>query len=142
MTDVVNTKEFHAHMTARNNTRNQLRQRVAKLEERLDAMNVAYGVACSPNGQSYFSNTGITDRDNQHSHLGMGTKEFIPVDDDGVWNVSVTTMNLLYAMFLWANKNGIDHEDDWENHLKLMRNHLDMAHIIEREADALGASDD
>jgi hypothetical protein len=130
MTDVVNTKEYHAHMRVRNNTRNQLRQRVAKLEERLDAMNVAYGVACSP---TYFSNKGISDRDNQHLHLGMGTKEFIPVDDDGVWNVSVTTMNLLYAMFLWANKNGIDHEDDWENHLKLMRKHLDNVH---------GASDD
>ena len=139
MTDVVNTKEYHAHMKVNCYLRNQLRERVTKLEERLDSMNVALGVACSP---AYFSNTGISDRDNQHSHLGMGTKEFIPVDDDGVWNVSVTTMNLLYAMFLWANKNGIDHEDDWENHLKLMRNHLDMAHIVERETDALGASDD
>ena len=128
MTDVVNTKEYHAHMKVNCYLRNQLRQRVTKLEERLDSMNVAFGVACSP---AYFSNTGISDDPN-----------YIPVDDDGVWNVSSTTMNLLYAMYQWADKNDINNEDDWENHLKLMRNHLDMAHIIEREADALGASDD
>jgi len=114
MTDVIDTKEYHAHMRVRNNTRNQLRQRVAKLEERLDAMNVAYGVASNP---TYFSNKGISDDPN-----------YIPVDDDGVWNVSTTTMNLLYAMYRWADKNDIDHEDDWENHLKLMRNHLDNMH--------------
>ena len=125
MTDVVNTKEYNAHMTARDNTRNHLRKRVAKLEERLDAMNVAYGVACSP---TYFSSKGITDGYNL-----VYDENFIPVDDDGVWNVSTTTMNLLYAMFLWANKNDIDTEDDWENHLKLMRKHLDNMH---------GASDD
>ena len=51
-------------------------------------------------------------------------EDFIPVDDDGVWKVSATTMNLLYAMFLWSGKNGIDNEDDWEDHLKLMREHL------------------
>ena len=50
--------------------------------------------------------------------------DYIPVDDDGVWKVSSTTMNLLYAMYLWADKNGIDNEDDWEDHLKLMREHL------------------
>ena len=45
--------------------------------------------------------------------------DYIPVDDDGVWKVSVTTMNLLYAMYLWADEHGIDNEDDWENHLEL-----------------------
>lgn len=45
--------------------------------------------------------------------------DYIPVDDDGVWEVSSTTMNLLYAMYLWANEHGIDNEDDWENHLEL-----------------------
>ena len=45
--------------------------------------------------------------------------DYIPVDDDGVWKVSSTTMNLLYAMYLWANEHGIDNEDDWENHLEL-----------------------
>ena len=60
---------------------------------------------------------GITDRE-----------AYIPVDDDGVWKVSVTTMNLLYAMYLWADKNGIDNEDDWEDHLKLMRGHLDKCY--------------
>tara|TARA_R110002110_G_scaffold403809_1_gene621744 strand:- start:212 stop:592 length:381 start_codon:yes stop_codon:yes gene_type:complete len=124
MTDVVNTKEYHAHMKVNCYLRNQLRERVTKLEERLDSMNVAFGVACNP---TYFSNTRISDDPN-----------YIPVDDDGVWNVSSTTMNLLYAMYQWADKNGINHEDDWENHLKIMRNHLDMAHIVERETDALG----
>ena len=114
MTDVISTKEFNNYCRLINNQRSQLKERVTKLEGRLDSMNTTFGVA-----------TGITDRDNQHRHLGMGTKEFIPVDGDGVWNVSVTTMNLLYAMFLWANKNGIDHEDDWKNHLELMRKHLD-----------------
>ena len=45
--------------------------------------------------------------------------DYIPVDDDGVWKVSSTTMNLLYAMYLWADEHGIDNEDDWENHLEL-----------------------
>ena len=52
-------------------------------------------------------------------------EDYIPVDDDGVWLTSATTMNLLYAMYVWADKNGIDNEDDWEDHLELMREHLD-----------------
>ena len=60
---------------------------------------------------------GITDRE-----------AYIPVDDDGVWKVSVTTMNLLYAMYLWADKNGIDNEDDWEDHLELMREQIDKCY--------------
>ena len=52
---------------------------------------------------------GITDSD-----------AYIPVDDDGVWKVSVTTMNMLYSMFVWANKHNIDNEDDWEGYLMKM----------------------
>ena len=53
------------------------------------------------------NNPGITDN-----------QDFIPVDDDGIWQVTGTTMNLLYAMFQWANEHSIDNEDDWEDHLK------------------------
>ena len=52
-------------------------------------------------------NKGITDN-----------PDFIPVDDNNVWQVTGTTMNLLYSMYLWANKHNIDNEDDWEDHLK------------------------
>ena len=48
-------------------------------------------------------------------------ENYIPVDDDGVWHVSTTTMNLLYAMFLWADKNGIDTEDDWDAFVKSLK---------------------
>ena len=65
-------------------------------------------------------------KDGRKTRKGITDREgYIPVDDDGVWTVSVTTMNLLYAMYLWADKSGIDNEDDWENHLQLMREHLD-----------------
>ena len=65
-------------------------------------------------------------KDGRKTRKGITDREgYIPVDDDGVWTVSVTTMNLLYSMYLWANEHGIDNEDDWENHLQLMREHLD-----------------
>ena len=44
--------------------------------------------------------------------------DFIPVDDDGVWKVSSTTMNLLYAMHLWAQEYRINNEDDWDQWIK------------------------
>jgi hypothetical protein len=66
--------------------------------------------------------TGITDNT---AFRRPNHEDYIPVDDDGVWQTSATTMNLLYAMYVWANKNGIDNEDDWGDHLKLMREHLD-----------------
>jgi len=47
---------------------------------------------------------GITDNEN-----------FIPVNGDGVWVTSATQMNLLYAMSIWASKNGIINQDDWED---------------------------
>ena len=69
--------------------------------------------------------TGITDNT---AFRRPNHEDYIPVDDDGVWQTSATTMNLLYAMYLWADKNGIDNEDDWEDHLERMREHLDSLH--------------
>jgi len=105
MTDVITSEEFYDSDQWHRHQRNLLRKRMRKLEERLDAMEIK----------------GITDTTvfRRPNH-----EDFIPVDDDGVWKVSATTMNLLYAMFLWSGKNGIDNEDDWEDHLKLMREHL------------------
>ena len=69
--------------------------------------------------------TGITDNT---AFRRPNHEDYIPVDDDGVCLTSATTMNLLYAMYLWADKNGIDNEDDWEDHLERMREHLDSLH--------------
>ena len=44
--------------------------------------------------------------------------DYIPVDLDGVWQVSSTTMNLLYAMYLWAQEYRINNEDDWDQWIK------------------------
>ncbi len=52
--------------------------------------------------------------------------DYIPVDDDGVWKVSVTTMNLLYAMYLWARHNNIDNEDDFEEYQEELKLWLDI----------------
>ena len=106
MTDVITSEEFHDSDQWHRHQRNLLRRRVVKFEQRLDEV-IARLDAMQGNRK------GITDN-----------PDYIPVDDDGVWKVSSTTMNLLYAMYLWADKNGIDNEDDWENHLKLMREHL------------------
>ena len=73
---------------------NLMHKRIIILEERLNAIQD--------------NRKGITDN-----------PDYIPVDLDGVWQVSSTTMNLLYAMYLWADEHGIDNEDDWENHLEL-----------------------
>ena len=69
--------------------------------------------------------TGITDNT---AFRRPNHEDYIPVDDDGVWQTSATTMNLLYAMYVWANKNGIDNEDDWGDHLKLMREQIDKCY--------------
>lgn len=115
MTDVITSEEFYDSDQWNRHQRNLLRRRVVKLEQRLDEV-IARLDAMQGNRK------GITDNDD----LGFKSCDpyNIPVDDDGVWQVSSTTMNLLYAMYLWAEKNGIDNEDDWENHLKLMREHL------------------
>ena len=55
----------------------------------------------------------------QGDHKGItDNPDYIPVDLDGVWKVSSTTMNLLYAMHLWAQEYRIDNEDDWDQWIK------------------------
>ena len=114
MTDVITSEEFYDSDQWHRHQRNLLRRRVVKLEQRLDEV-IARLDAMQGNRK------GITDN---QDYIESVNPDYIPVDDDGVWKVSSTTMNLLYAMYLWADKNGIDNEDDWENHLKLMREHL------------------
>ena len=110
--DPVSTEDFNDQVLFDRNQRNELRRRLIKVEQRLDALNIACGVS---------SRTGITDNT---AFRRPDHEDYIPVDDDGVWQVSASTMNLLYAMYLWADKHGIDNEDDWADHLKLMRKHL------------------
>jgi hypothetical protein len=114
MTDVITSEEFYDSDQWHRHQRNLLRRRVVKFEQRLDEV-IARLDAMQGNRK------GITDN---QDYIESVNPDYIPVDDDGVWKVSSTTMNLLYAMYLWADKNGIDNEDDWENHLKLMREHL------------------
>ena len=114
MTDVITSEEFYDSDQWHRHQRNLLRRRVVKIEQRLDEV-IARLDAMQGNRK------GITDN---QDYIESVNPDYIPVDDDGVWKVSSTTMNLLYAMYLWADKNGIDNEDDWENHLKLMREHL------------------
>ena len=81
---------------------NLMHKRIIILEERLNAIQD--------------NRKGITDNPD---YIESVNPDYIPVDLDGVWQVSSTTMNLLYAMYLWADEHGIDNEDDWENHLEL-----------------------
>jgi len=117
MTDVITSEEFYDSDQWHRHQRNLLRRRVVKFEQRLDEV-IARMDAMQGNRK------GITDNAVPKVPDGFWNPDYIPVNDDGVWEVSSTTMNLLYAMYLWADKNGIDNEDDWEDHLKLMREHL------------------
>ena len=128
MTNVSN-EDFVDQITYDSDRVSRFRRRLIKVEQRLDAMeledrdaliNKCYEDGFKDGAKERLGN-GITDTTvfRRPNH-----EDFIPVDDDGVWKVSATTMNLLYAMFLWSGKNGIDNEDDWEDHLELMREHL------------------
>ena len=86
----------------------RLQVQMEEVIARLDAM--------QGNRRTLFLSTGITDNT---AFRRPNHEDYIPVDDDGVWQTSATTMNLLYAMYLWADEHGIDNEDDWENHLEL-----------------------
>ena len=128
MTNVSN-EDFVDQITYDSDRVSRFRRRLIKVEQRLDAMELEDRDALInrcyedgfKDGAKERLDKGITDTTvfRRPNH-----EDFIPVDDDGVWKVSATTMNLLYAMFLWSGKNGIDNEDDWEDHLKLMREHL------------------
>lgn len=61
---------------------------------------------------------GITDNAVPKVPDGFWNPDYIPVNDDGVWEVSSTTMNLLYAMYLWAQEYRINNEDDWDQWIK------------------------
>ena len=91
----------------------RLQVQMEEVIARLDAM--------QGNRRTLFLSTGITDRyvSSNTAFRRPNHEDYIPVDDDGVWQTSATTMNLLYAMYLWADEHGIDNEDDWENHLEL-----------------------
>ena len=102
---------MHNNITVIDQAVGRLQVQMEELTARMDAMQG--------------NRTGITDNT---AFRRPNHEDYIPVDDDGVWQTSATTMNLLYAMYLWADKNGIDNEDDWENHLKLMQDHLDSLH--------------
>ena len=112
MTDVITSEEFYDSDQWHRHQRNLLRRRVVKLEQRLDEV-IARMDAMQGNRK------GITDNAVPKVPDGFWNPDYIPVNDDGVWEVSSTTMNLLYAMYLWANEHGIDNEDDWENHLEI-----------------------
>ena len=129
MTSKVSNEDFVDQITYDSDRVSRFRRRLIKVEQRLDAM--------EPEDRDALINKCYEDgfKDGAKERLDKGItdttvfrrpnhEDFIPVDDDGVWKVSATTMNLLYAMFLWSGKNGIDNEDDWEDHLKLMREHL------------------
>ena len=108
MTDVITSEEFYDSDQWHRHQRNLLRRRVVKLEQRLDEV-IARLDAMQGNRK------GITDN---QDYIESVNPDYIPVDDDGVWEVSSTTMNLLYAMYLWAQEYRINNEDDWDQWIK------------------------
>ena len=108
MTNVSN-EDFVDQITYDSDRVSRFRRRLIKVEQRLEEV-IARLDAMQGN------RTGITDNT---AFRRPNHEDYIPVDDDGVWQTSATTMNLLYAMYLWADEHGIDNEDDWENHLEL-----------------------
>tara|TARA_R110002020_G_scaffold46407_2_gene132009 strand:+ start:164 stop:496 length:333 start_codon:yes stop_codon:yes gene_type:complete len=102
---------MHNNITVIDQAVGRLQVQMEELTARMDAM--------QGNRRTLFLSTGITDNAVPKVPDGFWNPDYIPVDDDGVWQTSATTMNLLYAMYLWANEHGIDNEDDWENHLEL-----------------------